>query len=52
MTNYLNGKTEPEESKKEIVKQVILNQPKLMSVLVPSLFFLTGFISKYFEKKV
>lgn len=66
MTNYLNGKTEPEESKKEPeeskkepeesktepVKQVILNQPKLMSILVPSLFFLTGFISKFFEKKV
>ena len=52
MTNYLTGKTEPEESKTETAKQVILNQPKLLSILVPSLFFLTGFISKYFEKKV
>jgi hypothetical protein len=52
MTNYLNGKTEHEDSKKETAKQVISIQPKLMSVLVPSLFFLTGIISKFFEKKV
>lgn len=53
MTNYLTGKKGHEESKKETVKPPISKiSPKLISILVPGLFFLAGFMSKYFEKKV
>ncbi len=52
MTNYLNGKKEPEESKKETVKQFISIQPTILSIFVPGLLLLTGFISRYFTKQI